>query len=369
MINIPKKYKGITVLLLTVTLMIVTLLLILFASQYSALQQKITSDLYKNQQAFEAAQAGLEAAIPYFQANYAAITAQASGGYLTAYMNSSTQNVVLTNGSQYTFVFTNPTANNYHLVTITSTGVSADGTATRVISQQLQGYGSSIPTPTVTMTIQGSIALNNSASINNTQTNSNILAGGSITFNNSAQTTTSGGTSSNRNQTGSDIQQNDGSISGMSTTDFFNSVFGANQAAVQSAANYTYSNASNTSYNFLNNVTGSIIWINQTSGSTATISNSTTIGSASHPVVLIVNGNLDIANSVTIYGLVFIMNSSSTTFDNNSVTINGALAATGSFQFSNSATLNYNSSVLTALPSIITSSSSYGKVPASWKDF
>lgn len=368
MTNIPsKKQKGIAVLLLTVTLLVVSMLLVLFAGQYSALQQKITANLYKNQQAFEAAQAGLEAAIPYFEANYTAIVAQKSSGYLTPYTNGSTQNVVLANGSKYSFVYSNPLVNNFQLITITSTGVSADGTATRVVSQQIQTYGSSIPAPTVTMTIQGNINLNNSASINNTQTNANISSGGTVTFNNSAQTTTSAGVSSNRQKIGSDIQQNNTTISNMSSSAFFNSVFGTTQAAVQNAATYTYTNNQDKSYNFLNNITGSIIWINQTAG-TATITNSTTIGSATRPVILIVNGNLDLANSVTIYGLIFIMNSTSTSFENNSVTINGAIAATGNFQFANSATLNYNSSVLNALPSI-TSVSTYGKVPASWKDF
>jgi len=37
-------------------------------------------------------------------------------------------------------------------------------------------------------------------------------------------------------------------------------------------------------------------------------------------------------------------------------------------QFSNSATLNYKSAVLNALPSI-GGASNYAKVPATWKDF
>lgn len=368
MINtLNKKYRGVSVLLLTVTLLLISMLLILFAAQYSALQQKITSNLYRNQQAFEAAQAGLEAAIPYFKTNYSAIVAGKSGGYLTPYMNSNTQNVTLANGSKYTFVFTNPTANNFNLITITSTGVNADGTSTRVISQQIQSSGTSITAPTVTMTTQGDISLKNSASINNTETNSNIISGGTVSFQNSSQTTISSGVGSNSGHTGSDIQQNNAAIGAMSTTAFFQSIFGASQSTVQSSANYTFTNNQDTNYNSLNGVTNAVIWINQTGGQ-AVISNATTIGSPTQPVVLIINGNLDLKNSVTIYGLIFIMNSSDTIFEQNSVTINGAIATTGDMQFSNSATLNYKSTVLSALPSI-GGTSNYAKVPASWKDF
>lgn len=364
-----KKQLGVATLLLTVIFLLISMLLILFASQYSALQQKISSNLYRNQQAFEAAQAGLDAAIPYYQTNYSAIVAGASGGFLQPYTNSNTTNVALANGSTYSFVYTNPTASNYNLVTITSTGTNSDGTATRVLVQQIQVYTTSIVPPTETMTIQGSITLKNAASINNTQTNANIIAGGSVTFQNSAQTTISSGIGSNSSNIGSDVQQNNSAISGMTSENFFTSMFGGGTAAVQSGANYVYTNNEDTSYNFLNGVTGSVIWINQTGG-TATIGNTTTIGSAANPVILIVNGNLRLSNAVTIYGLVFIMNSTSTDFQANSVTVNGAIGATGNFSFSNSATLNYNSSVLNRLPPISgVGTSNYVKVPGSWRDF
>jgi hypothetical protein len=222
------------------------------------------------------------------------------------------------------------------------------------------------------MSVQGNLTLTNSATINNTSTNSNILSGGSVTFTNSAETVTSSGVTSNSSKVGSDISENNSSIAGESSSTFFNNFFGTSEAAMQSAANLTYNSSSSASYNSqLNGVTGKVIWINQTGG-TATISNSTTIGSASQPVILIVNGNLTLSNSVTIYGIVFVMNSTSTDLDANSVTINGALGATGNFLFSNSATLNYNPSILSKLPSISGSGSSgtgWGMVPGSWRDF
>jgi len=364
---LKKKHSGVAILLLTTTLLLISTLLTLFTTQYSSIQQKISAGLYQNQQAFEAATAGLETAIPYFQSNYSAITTTQSGGFLTPYVNSSTQNVALANGSTYTFVYSNPTANNYQLITITSTGKSADATSTRTVTQQIQAYTSGTPPPTISLTTKGNVSMSNSSSLNNTSTNSNLKAGGSIDFDNSSHTTISSGVGSNSSGIGSDVQQNNASIAAMSTNSFFQSIFGVDQSTVQSKANFTYTNSSNTSYNSLAGVTNSIIWINQTSG-TAALSGTLTIGSATQPVILIVNGNLKISNSVTIYGLVFIMNSTQDTILRNTATVNGAMASTNNITFTNNTALNYNSTVLNALPAS-GSAPSYSKVPNSWRDF
>lgn len=363
-----KKTLGVTVLLLTVTLLLISMLLILFAAQYSALQQKITANLYRNQQAFEAAQAGLEVAIPYFQTNYTTIESQARKGFLKPYQNSSTQNVALANGSQYTFVYTNPTKNDYNLITITSTGINADGSSTRVISQQIQAYSSGIPTPTISSTTQGSVTLSGTSSITNTQTNSNIKAGNSVSISNSARTVTSSGTTSNSSALGSDVAQNNSDLSSLSTDNFFQSIFGASQVTVQNNADRSYSNVSNHTYNSnLNGTTGSIIWIDQLGG-LATINSSTVIGSTSKPVILIVNGNLLLSGFATIYGLVFVLNPSTTVIINQNAIINGVIASTGDISFQGASALSYNTTVLNNLPTV-NNAVNYAKVPASWKDF
>lgn len=366
MISIPKKCPGFTILLLTVTLLLISTLFILFAARYSTLQQKITSTFYANQQAFEAAQAGIEAAIPYFKNNSSTIIAAASGGYLQPYLNSSTQNVTLTNGSQYSFVYSNPTINNFSVIKITATGTSPDGTAVRTLVQLFNGYSAAPPVPQLTLTTKGNITLNNNTSLNNTTGTSNINAGGTVSFANAAHTTTSAGTTSSSSSIGSDIQQNNTTLSSMSNADFFQNIFGTTQSVIQNAATYTYTNSSDHTY-ALDGITGAIIWINQTGGK-ALFANNATIGSAANPVIIIVNGNLDIANNVTIYGFVFTMNSTSTVVETNSVTINGGMASTGNIQLTNAATINYSSTILNALPAV-SSNANYGKVPGSWRDF
>lgn len=361
-----KHQQGISILILTITLLLVSTLFILFSAHFSMLQQKIANNFYANQQAFAAAQAGIEAAIPYFEANYSAITNNQNGGYLQPYNNSSTQNVTLANGSNYSFTFSNPIINNFQFITITATGINADGSASRVLSQQIYAYSTGA-VPNNTLIIQGNVTLQNSAALNNTQTNSNIIAGGTISLQDNAQTTTSAGIASTAAGLSTDIAQNNTTISDMLSNDFFNAVLGVNESTLQSKANYSYTNANNTSYNFLNGVTGVIIWINQTAN-TATINSSTVIGSAAQPVILVINGNLVISDFATIYGLVFNLRPSNTAMISSSATINGAFASTANLQLSNSAIINYNPYILYNLPST-GAAPNYAKLLGSWKDF
>jgi Tfp pilus assembly protein PilX len=363
-----KSHRGISSLVLIFTLMLLSTLFILFAAQFSILQQKITANLYRNQQAFEAAQAGLEASIPYLEANYSTIVAAASGGYLTPYVNSNTQNVALANGSQYSFVFSNPTANNFQLITVTSTGTTADGTSTRVVTQRIKSYSSSIPVPTVTLGSQDDVSVGNTAVISNTFTNSNIIAGGSVSFSSSGHTTTSSGTTSSTSGLGSDVTQNNSALSSLSSGTYFRNVFGVSSSSLRSIANYTYSFLVDHTYNAnLNGLTGSIIWIDQFFG-TATINSTTVIGSIAQPVILVVNGNLLISDSAVINGFIFILNPSNAVVIRSSAILNGAIATSGDLSFQGGAALNYNSAILYALPSV-GGTTHYAKVPGSWRDF
>ncbi len=365
---LKKKQNGVTVLIFTTSLLLISMLFILFATQYGLLQQKISADFYRNQQAFQAAQAGLEAALPYFQSNYSAIVAGRSGGYLTAYVNSSTHNVALANGSKYTFVYTNPTANNYQLIQVTSTGTNADGSSTRTLKQQIQAYKSGMPTPTVSLTTQGSVSLANTASINNTQTNANISSGSSISISPSADTTTSSGVSSTSTSLGNDVTQNSTALSSLSADNFFQNTFGVTQSALKSNATLSYTFLIDQSYNILlNGVTGAIIWVDQLGG-TAFITSTTVVGSSAQPVILIVNGNLTLGGSAVINGFIFVLNPTATILIQQNAIINGAIASTGSLSFQNASALNYNSSILGAVPAV-NINNDYAKVPASWRDF
>jgi Tfp pilus assembly protein PilX len=366
MINFSlKRQYGAATLLITTLLLVSITMIVIFAANYSMMQQKISGNNNRNQQAFEAAEAGLEYGINYLQQNSATILATRVSGFVQPYSDSNTSNVTLANGSKYTIVYTNPIANNYNLIQIASTGTSDDGTATRTVTQQVK-YGSLLyTTPQNSLVSLAGVTLKGSSQINNTFTNATIKSGAAVSFAGSAQTTISTGVGSNSSHTGSDVQQNVAALASTSTADLFSSYFGLSMTTVKSNSAYVFSNLGNYSSS-LNGLTGTSIWLDQPSGS-ATINGSTVIGSATNPVLLIVNGSLNIAGSAVIYGFVYVIGGQTTDIDiTGSATINGALVTDGNLDLKGSTTVNYNPNILNTLQQNVMPY--YAKVPGTWRD-
>jgi Tfp pilus assembly protein PilX len=360
-----KKQSGISMLVLTVILLLSGTLIVMFAANHSIMQSKITSNQYRSQEAFEAAQAGLEFGISYLIQNNAAITGSPSGGFIPTYTSTNTTNVAMSNGSHFSIGYSNPTANNYNLILITSTGTSDDGTATRVVSQQVQ-YGSTLLSPgTFTLVSIGQMSLSGNTTVTNTNTNNTIEAGSSVAGSGNFKTVTSSGTNSTSGNFGSDITQNVASLANTSDADLFSDYFGMTEAQFQSKAVHTYNNSSNYATT-LNGLSGTTVWINQSSGS-ANFSGNATIGTPSSPVLIVVNGNLNISGNFTLYGFMFVLGASSATTNlSGNITINGGMATTDNISASGNFTLTYDPSVLN---NVQTANSYYAKVPGSWKDF
>lgn len=367
MINSFLKKSGAATLVLTVVLLVTITLIILFAANNILFQQKIASNTNRNNQAYEAAEAGLEFAVPYLQTNMVAILANNSGGYLLPYSNSNTTNVALANGGKYTIVYTNPTINNYDTILITSTGVSDDSSSTRVVSQLVRRSSIVVSPPAAALVTKGSLTFSGSSDIYNTINSSTIIAGTTVSINGSAKTHTASGIGSTSSLIGSDVTQNLTSLANMTANDMTATYFGENINTLKgSFANY-YSSSGSTSYSStLNGMTGTSIWIDQTSGA-ATLSGNTTIGSATNPVILVINGDFDMSGTVTIYGFVYVIGGA-TTDVLGTVSIIGGIAATNNLLFSGSTDVTYNPTVLNALKTQ-PGTSYFAKIAGSWKDY
>lgn len=369
MINLShniQKVRGVATLLITLILLLTLTLIVLFAGQFSFFQEKMIANQYKNNQAFQAAEAGLEFAIPYLQLNSTVILANKVNGFLTAYADANTQNVTLANGSKYTIVYSNPTANNYDVLKITVTGVSEDNTATRTVSQYVMRGSILANVPTHPLMIQGNVSMIGNSNIINTVTSKTIQSGSTVNIQGSSQTTVQTGVGSTPGNIRSDVVQNDNSLSTMSPSDFFAKFFGMNGDTVKKNAAFTYTNSQDTNYgDLLAGKLASIIWIDQTGG-TAKITGNVEIGSPSKPVVMIVNGNLDLAGSVKIYGFVYQMGGTTATDITGTIDIIGGFATSGSMNMAGNTTLNYNTGIFSNIQNTLTY---YAKVPGTWKDF
>jgi hypothetical protein len=215
----------------------------------------------------------------------------------------------------------------------------------------------------------GNITLVGGSTLTNTVTNTNISTGGTVTINNGAQTYTSSGAASSQGHIGSDIQQNVAAYQGLSESAYFNKLFGVTEATekaiVQSSGLY-YTNLAADYSQKLSGVTGKTIWISQTNGSTVTLGQGVTIGSSANPVTIIVMGDLNIANGVTIYGFVYASGSSSGFTLAGGAKIYGGIASGNTMNISNGFQLIYNKFPIVAGGG---SSGAYAKVPGTWRDF
>lgn len=362
------KISGAITILTTIILFTLTTLIIIFAADFSIMQDKITANINRSNQAFSAADAGLEYAINYLQQNSTTILANPVSGFIPAYSDSNTANVVLANSSKYTFTYSNPIANNYNLILITSTGTSADGSATRVLKQLVQ-FGSMDETiPTVPLTSKGTTSLAGNTEVINRTTNSTVIAGSSVSMSGSSDTRLNSGVSSTPGNIKSDISQNNSTLANMSDSDFFATYFGVSSTIVKNNIGHYYSNTSSTDYSStLNNMTGTSIWIDQASGTQASLSGNITIGSATNPVLMIVNGDLRMTGTVVIYGLIYVIGTTTTDVLGH-VTINGGLVSAGNVTMTGSTTLNFDPTTLSNMQHQA-SMQYYAKVPGSWKDF
>ena len=106
-----QRQQGAATLIITVILILSSLLIIIFAASNSLLQQKAVANEYMADEAYMAAEAGLEFGVVYLNTNNAAILATVTAGVLN-YGSTDTNltNVQLANGSKFSVVMTNPTA-------------------------------------------------------------------------------------------------------------------------------------------------------------------------------------------------------------------------------------------------------------------
>jgi Tfp pilus assembly protein PilX len=360
--------RGATTLVIATMLIVTATLIVIFAASFSVMQQKITSNQYNNQQAYQAAEAGMEFGINYLLANNATIIASPASGHIRNYTSTAINNVVLNDGSKFNIVYTNPVANNYTLIQVTTTGTSADGSSVRTVSQQMQ-YGSVLFTPSHNaLTAKGDLTMSGNGTITNTQYNSNAVISGNATMSGNVHTVTSSGTSSTPGNMQADVQQNNATLAAMSINTLFSDYFGASMTTIKSTMAHTYSNTTNTNYSStLNGMTGTTIWIDQPAG-TAQLTGNTTIGSAANPVLIIVNGNLSITGNTNINGFLFIVGATSSTVISGTFNLTGGMAAGDSLTITGNSSITYNSAMLVGVQTSA-QTNYYAKVPGSWKDY
>lgn len=361
--------RGAATLIFAVVLIVICTLIIIFAANYGRMQEASVTNQVRGAQAFEAAEAGMEFGIAYLRQNAATVIANPVSGHFT-YTNASLTDVALGNGSRFSVSYTNPVANNYELIEITSTGVNDDDTSTRIVRQQVQFGTLLMSPPTNTITSKGSVTLTGSAVVANTSNTNTIVSASTVSFGGNAETVLSTGTSSYAGNIGADIQQNNNALDTQSNDAFFSSIFGTTDLnVIQSQFQHKYTNSSDTNYaGTLDGMQGTSIWINQTGTSVANFSGNATIGSATNPVLMVVNGPLTVTGNVTVYGFIFVIGPSGISNLMGNISVIGGMATTDDLTITGNANITFNPTILENIrnnPAM----RYYAKVPGTWKDF
>lgn len=362
-----QRQSGAATLILSVVLLMVSSLIIIYAANYGQMLDRMVSNINRQKQAYEAAQAGLEFGINYLNRYTNTIVNNASGGYIPTYSDSNTTNVTFSNSSRFSVNYTNPIAYNYTVIKVTSTGTSDDGTATRTVSQLVKFGSLLFNQPPLSLVTKGSVSLSNNSQITNQYASSTVQSASTFALSGSATTVIDSGTSSTAGNIQSDVTQNMSTLANMSNNELFLSYFGVPQNFISSKATNYYTNSSTTNYgSLLNNTDNAVVWIDQTGGN-ANLNGVFVAGSSSNPVLLVINGNVALSGLSIIYGFVYI-NGTLSIGSTASTYIIGGLVTTGNISGTGNLYLYYSPSVLSNTQSQ-SSTRYYAKIPGSWKDF
>jgi Tfp pilus assembly protein PilX len=335
-------------------------------SRQAVLEQSSSASDRRAKEAFEAADAGVEKAITFLQANSATVAVDANNdGFIDAYSNPAITNASLVNGSKFSVTYSNSSPGNLDVLDVTSIGTSIDGSVTRTVRVSV------VRIPTITSSVSAGIIAKNAVTmsgnsiVTNTVTNPTIWSGGTTSLSGSASTSGQNGVTSDKNAINGDVLQNDNNISSLSSQQFFMNFFNAPPDTVRNNADIHLTNPG--SLNTLDGISGKVIWVDQTTG-TAQLNSNVTIGSPTEPVVLIINGNLSgnfqLNGGATIYGVVYTtgdwLNSGGGTAN-----IFGSAIVNGQYQSTGTPNITYEPAIIA---NIKKSLDIYTKIPGSWRD-
>jgi len=395
MISAKAKQTGMATLLISVVLLTSIGLMSVYSAQVGVMEQKISANHYRTSQAFESAQAGmdnmvqsLDAQIIYSvtQLNTSVTQAFADAGRDLANLSSADDGQSL---GHYDLALA-VNASNSNLIDVTLSGYAgdnADGAPNQVIRQRLLHTPMLNAAPAAPLIAKGIIDIDGDVSLTNKEKESLISSwsGGATTVGSATiDVTSTDGT------TDGGYSQNQANLAGLSGDDLFENTFSDSKVKVRNrsavincipgdsgrAAVTCDQDVLSTAVDVHGNPKGSnIIWIDAKKVNSdpdldptydkLTIGGSGfKLGTAGHPVILVVDGELEISGDAEFYGVIY----TTKDFDNASYAaqVNGSLISEGNIVASGALNVTYDNSVFTNMNTMI---ARYIRVAGSWRDF
>lgn len=390
--NIRNKQKGVATLVVSLAILMLSTLVTFNVARAIVMEQRITNNDARSRQAFEAAEAGILAAMDYLQNN----PDMNNDGVIDPVFNPDVNGLGQSNtaniGSGSVVVTTQDlSGGDMTSIRITSQGFSDDRTATRTITQILRTIDPLPNRPDNPVITRGAMILGGSADVLNPEGQSTIWSGSAIDLgsNNATTTRVPDVTSptypacmdvpmscplmdaSNRQVAGVDIIANDASLASLSQDEFFMNFFGATPNTYRNSMATIDSSPANAS-NDANLATNEVIWVegnaslsNVTVGCTVSVAgaNSVCPNANIQPSILVINGDLNLTGNSQFYGIVYVTGNVSMT---GTPRVFGSLVVGGdASQGGGNIRVTYNSNILAATGRSGGTAGSAG----TWKDF
>ncbi len=368
---VPKQ-TGMATLLVSVVLLAVMSVMAIYTSRSSLMELTLTNNAYRAKQAAEAAEAGLDFALAYYLQGGADQNNDNAADTLTVPTS-------LTGGKRVSVAFCDPSSTLTNCLPPTSlgrlriiaTGYSDDDTAVSRVGVLVSEENFLTVNPKATLTAKGatSATLNGNLTVINNMGSTTIWTGTDISAMtgsfetkiniNGADNQISSEKVGSKFYVGPDVVYNDQSLKNLSLADYFEQMTGRPQSEMAALADIRISGtatlpAATAANDYLG---GKVIYVDK-----ATFDPNTNLGTATKPVILIVNGAFELNGSNTIHGVVI---ANSLNKANGNARINGAMIVGDVNNANGGFTIEMVPSVINGLNKITVKSS----VGNSWRDW
>ncbi len=346
-----QKQRGVATLMISLILLFSITMMTLYAAQNTVIETQIAANDYRSKLAYEAAQAGLEAAITELQ-TVANRTLLADGNEVSdadGFIDSNKliqPSVVLSNNASYHISYSNPIQHDTQLIVITATGQSDDNSSTKTISQTIQLLPLAMNVPSEGLITGGNVTLpklrqaNNSEAISTTKTTLETSLPASEPDCKNSRITLS---AQNRST---------------SPESLFNSTFKMSKTELKEMA--TKIACSHCSAGYFIDTAGGIAWFE----GDIRIAGNGVLGTAGKPILMVVDGDLTMAGNAVYNGLIYTSGNFHT--DGGAATINGAMVVEGDFLANEVLCIHYKPAILNNVGKAV---GPVARVAGGWRDF
>lgn len=394
--SLQKNQRGGATILTAAVLLFAITIISIFTARSTIMEQTISGNEYRSKQSFEAAEAGLQYGIAWFNNGGIDHDGDSTTDIFSATYIDTDPDDGGTPWDNIAYDGIEPGTTSYHvafcdpsippdvdcrnagagnitictaspdstLVQIYACGWSDDRTAIHAVSQIVRFKPVLLNTPNAPFTIQGPVS-GSDLTVINASNNTTIWSGNNINLSDDFKTKIKiNGTleiSSNSTSLGVDVISNDTNLSAVTSDEFFYNFFGSTKIAAQAKARSMQNGIVISDGGVIPTPSdGTLIYVD------GSVTVSADLGSQTKPVVLIVNGALTLSGSLTIYGVVYAVDLADT--GSSSATINGAIIVENAAltPVTGDATIAYDAAVLSTLTTTIGSN---GTVSGSWHDW